>query len=458
MDNRKKIQDMTPTARRSIRNVSKADRPAPVSRPAPRVSRIEQEEVEERRDDRRERPAPAPRRKSGKGGGFSRTLLVLLILIVSLGIVAVALSLLFSSGSIIVKPKVMTVTLDKTPLTAVEKPVGAELGYQTLALSEMATTSVPAVQGVAISKKATGTIILYNNISTQPQKIFINTRLSNAKGLIYLTTATVIIPGQKVVGGKIIPGSVKVGITASAPGSQYNTSLIDLTGDFKVVAYLGGPKYTKVYGRLSTDLTGGYAGKVVTPDAKAVAIETDVLKQLTKARLLAESKGLVPKDYISYDSAYQIRYDIIPPVAEGTDRAVIGVKALYTGYIFKQDALVRAFARDTLAQFPADGSRFSGLETLSFTPSFPTSISTASSSVSGKISFTLSGLVKITGIIPVDAFIKDMTGVRLEDSARIIKKYNTITSAYAKIFPMWMRSLPDDSRRIKVEIAPESQE
>lgn len=429
---------MTPSPRRSIRNVSKVDRPASV--PAKKFS---------------EKPAPAPvpilspKKKTSKGSGFSKTMLVLLVLVIALGIVAAALSVIFSSGTIIVKPKSVNVNLNKIALSAREKPLAGELGYQTLSLSDMATTSVPAVQGAVVEKRASGTIILYNNISTQSQKILANTRLSNTKGLIYLTTTTVTIPGQKIVAGKLVPGSIKVGVIASAPGSQYNASLIDLTGDFKVVAYQGGPKYTKVYGRLATDLTGGYSGKIVTPDAKATPIEISALKKSAEARLLVEARNLVPKDYILYDPAYRMSYEIIPPIAEGTNRAVIGVKSLYTGYIFKQDALVKSFARDALAQFPTGSSTFSGLETLSF--SFATS-------TADKISFTLNGSMKIIGIVPVDAFIKDMTGIRLEDSAQIIKKYKTISSAYAKIFPMWMRSLPDKAERIKVEISSDSKE
>ncbi|MDB5259535.1 MAG: seg [Candidatus Taylorbacteria bacterium] len=376
-------------------------------------------------------------------------LVTFIFLVISLGVIGAAITLIFSKGTIVIKPKTISVAVSTSQIAKLNA-VPPQLAYEVISASEEARTDVPAVQTSAVEKKAVGLITLYNNFSNTPQKIVSGTRVSNAKDLIYRTTYDVIIPAQKIVAGKAVPGSVNVHIAAEKPGPDYNSSLTDLTGDFKVVAFQNTPKYTKIFARMKTDITGGYSGKQVVPDKNAQAAAEKALAGKLNAKLIANAKNLIPKGYVAYDGAYAIRYIPLSPAAQGTSSASVGVRAVYTGYVFKADDLVRSFAKDQLAQFPPEGYAFAGLDTLAFKQA-----STSAAQASSTIAFSLKGNIKIVGTIPVDKLKKELAGKQVQDTGSIIKRYGTVGGAYAKIFPVWMRSLPDDPDRINVEIQSE---
>jgi hypothetical protein len=318
-------------------------------------------------------------------------------------------------------------------------------------LSEEARADVPGVQSATIEKKATGTVVLYNALGAATQKIIAGTRLSNTKDLIYRTASEVIIPGQKTLSGKLVPGSVSVKVLADKAGVEYNSYLADLTGDFKVVAYQGTTKYSKIYARAKTDIVGGYSGKQVTPDKTARAAAEKILKDKLTARLQANSRGLIPKGYVTYDNANKMDFVQLEPTAQGTSTASVGIRATYTGYVFKSSDLVNSFAKEQIAQFPADGYEVIGLEGLEFKK-----LTNPASAASTSVSFSLKGDIKIVGAVPVDKLKKELAGIRVQDSGQIIRKYGTIGGAYAKISPVWMRSLPNDPDRITIEIQSDS--
>lgn len=411
------------------------------------------------------RPASATSKpKAKKSAKRSWVVVTFTVLVICIALIVAAISLLFSKGTVVIKPKTVSVVVGTTQIARLNA-VSPQLPYEVITLSDEAHTDVPGVQSATIEKKATGTVILYNSFSSATQKIIAGTRISNTKGLIYKTVSEVVIPGQKAVGGKATPGSIAVKVTAEKAGVEYNSYLADLTGDFKIVAYQGSDKYNKIYARAKTDIVGGYAGKQVTPDKTAQAAAEKSLKEKLAAKLLANSKSLIPKGYVTYDTANKIDYIVLAPSAssQGTgsssaasaSKANVGVKATFVGYVFKTSDLVNAFAKDQIAQFPAEGYNVVDLDKLEFRQ-IPNSVAiTKSATASSTISFSLKGNMKIVGTIPVDKLKKELAGVSVQDSGQIMRKYGTIGGAYAKISPVWMRSLPNDPDRITIEIQSE---
>lgn len=468
---KKILQDIVSSNRRSIRDVSIRDE-APVRRSHARDTAREshipihkqvdrEEKVYRFRDDdelppKAESKPPAsvhtPTSKPTahrpvKKHRTSWALVTFIILIVSIGLITAAVSLAFSRGTIVIKPKSVAVNVS-TSLIARENATTPDLPYQTITATDEDTTTIPVTVGTGTEKKATGTVTLYNNMSTSPQKLVVDTRLSDVTGRIYRLMWSVVIPGQHTVAGKIVPGSISVDIMADKPGPEYNATLADLSGDFKIVGFKGTPKYDKFYGRLTKNITGGALGKSIIPNATVQKTAEATLKENLTARLIAQAKTMVPKGYIHYDDAYSIDFTPIPSVmsTSSAGTATIGMRAKYTGYIFPEDALARAFARDQIEQFPIDGYRIDGLDSLTFKPG------TSSANSKNILNFSLKGNMKIVGIFSDEKLKKDLAGVSLDDSASVIKRYSTIGGAYAKIFPVWMKSFPDSPDRITIEI------
>lgn len=379
-----------------------------------------------------------------RGSARSKNVLVFAIAIVAMVVIVAATSLFFSKGTVIVKQRVETVRIN-APLIAKEDAKSPDLGYQVVTVTDESRSTVPGVAGAPINQKAKGTVTLYNTTSVA-QKLIANTRVSNAKGLVYRIASAVTIPAARTK-PSLVAGSVDVAVIADQAGAEYNTKLADLTGDFKVVAYKGTPKYTTVYARAKTDIIGGFIGRQIVAEKKAsTAAEVSAQQSLTSS-LVTKAKALVPPGYVLYDTAGMISFSS-STVATGTSADLI-VKATYTGYILKIDTLARSVAKDQIAQFPADEYTLADVESLTFKTS-PTTLANASKTKT--LPFSIAGTIRIIGRIPTERLATELAGVSIESSKEIIKHYSTIVNAHARIFPVWMRSLPDSPSRINIEV------
>ena len=326
--------------------------------------------------------------------------------------------------------------------------------------NQSATTASSSTAG-----KATGTVVMYNSFSsTSPQKLPVGTHLSNSKGLMYLTLVPVTIPPSKKTAQGSIPGSVAVPVIASSAGAAYNIAPTDLTGDFKVVAYAGGPKYTTIYGHLKPDggITGGATTteKMVTPtllDETYTALETQL-----QTTLLAKVKTLIPAGYVMYDGTYSIDYTKIPPSATSTvtgqpadtGTLVVGVQATFYGAMIKQTDLAQIIAArahiDLNSQFPNQSYAASGLDTAQFHLILSAQGKTSAQPFSAKngstLSFGISGSVKIIGTVPAAELTQKLAGLSIAQSKAVFGSYGGIASAHAIITPFWKHSFPDSSK------------
>jgi hypothetical protein len=428
---KKVVQDVIPGNRRTIRNVS------------PKRIDVVEEDGEESVPVRRRLPLrESPPTKKRRGPAI---LLTFIVVFVGIAVIAVALSLLYSKAAVTITPKVARFDIDGT-FTAkkdADSSSASTLGYATIGVSDSMSELIPATDGPTISTKAKGTVTLYNEQTTQ-QKIIAGTRLINTSGEIYRTTATIVIPPGKAG----VPGSISSEVLADAPGAQYNMALGE-NGDMKVVAYKDTPKYTTVYAKLKTAITGGFLGtkKNVSPEAQNAAVLA--LKDSLSKKLLDAVKSKVPTDSILYPTAYNIEYEIPDPVAKDAKNAEVTVKGTLSAAIFKKNSFIKSIAAKEIDKFPAPTYRIDGMEDLKFTLINSKDFSAKKGT---PLIFTLKGPITLTGTFQENALKEELKGTSLKDSNAIFAHYPAIANAYALITPFWMRSFPNSSDKISIEI------
>ncbi len=416
------VQDVIPSEERTIRRIPVRPAETPV-----RMSRV--------------RAIPPPARLPVRRSRFSGIVVSFLVVFFGIAVIAVALSLLYSKASVTITPK--TANFDVKGTFTAKKEPGYPLAYDVTTSSETAQQTINAADGPLIQTKAKGTVYLYNEQKV-PQKIVAGTRLSNASGKIYRTTSTVTIPAMGSA-----RGAISVGVIADQAGAQYNMSLNDTDISFKVVAYKGGEKYSVVYGKLKTAVSGGFSGskKVISPAAQSAAVES--LKESLKTKLVSRAKEQVPKDHIFYDNAYTIEYDIPEPAASDKNTAVILVKGTINAVTFKKDALLKAVAGKELDKFAAPTYRVDMMEDLSF---FIINAKDFSPKKGIPLIFSLKGPITIVGTFSEAALKNELKGTYLKQSNAIFSRYPAIANAYALITPFWMRSFPNSPEKISIEI------
>lgn len=442
MPSKKVVQDIVPSGRRSIRNIPiEHEEEAAIVR-TPRKRKVVREEPEPEIEEKIAEPVFINKKLAKKKKNTGKYLLSFLIVFVGIAVIGIALSLSYSKAIVTITPKVTNFDVNGT-FTAKKTPTGSELGYEVVSVTDEAQDTIPATSGPSVQTKAKGTVVLYNNYSATAQTLVAGTRISNADGLIYRTSATVSIPGKKTT-----PGSIAVAIVADQAGANYNAALADLKGDYKIVGYKGTPKYDGFYARLKTDITGGFSGTkmVISPESQKAAVTA--LQARLKDQLLAKLKSAVPQGFIFYDNAYTIEYVNQEPVMKDASAAEITIKGTAYAALFKSDGLVKFIAGKEIQKFPSDTYTIKGDDKLEFKVSNAKDFSIKKGT---PMIFTLKGPISITGTFSEEKLKEELKGIELKASNAVFGKYTAISNAYALITPFWMRSFPNSAEKIILE-------
>ncbi|MBI3634254.1 MAG: hypothetical protein HY228_01395 [Candidatus Yonathbacteria bacterium] len=273
--NRKKVQDMIIPQTQIMRRPDTAPSVPPSPVQAEVNERIEKSSFFRRKKEERD----ISKTPSNKGKHFS----ILFFIIVSILGLGFFVANYFSFVTISVVPFIQKTHIENE-FTAVNES-GAEEGalvFQFMSFTEDESRDVSATIERNIQKKAGGKVIIYNSYNNQSQRLIKNTRLESSDKKIFRIDGSVVVPGTKVVGGKVIEsGSVEALVYADAPGEEYNIGL----ADFTIPGFKGDPRYTKFTARSKKDspITGGFSGTVrVATDEDIAKAQTDLKDELKR--------------------------------------------------------------------------------------------------------------------------------------------------------------------------------
>ena len=209
--------------------------------------------------------------KLQNGSGFkSWRIAGITVFVAVFSITAVILIILRSSRiELVLTPKSTVVAVNKSVVLSRSAGVNS-VEFSTLALPYPMSGSFASGEKRSIENKATGTVVVFNKSSKDPQVLIASTRLESPEGKIYRIPSTVIIPGTKIEGGKTIPGSKEVNVVADKPGAEYNIGLTDFT----IPGFKGSPKFESVFARSKTEMSEGYVGnsQIITKNAVDAAV------------------------------------------------------------------------------------------------------------------------------------------------------------------------------------------
>ena len=137
-----------------------------------------------------------------------------------------------------------------------------QLGFDIISISESRQKEITAATEKKVSEKASGTIKIFNNYSTEPQRLLPETRFESVSGKIFkLGKEGIIIPGKSANQ----PGTIDAIVYAENAGAEYN---IDIT-DFTIPGFKESgldKKYSGIYGLSLKNFSGGYIGNRPTID------------------------------------------------------------------------------------------------------------------------------------------------------------------------------------------------
>ncbi len=323
-----------------------------------------------------------------------------------------------------------------------------ELLYSVVKLSKDKGLDAPVSGEEEVSRKASGVIVVYNDASTQAQRLVENTRFETTRGLVYRIPKAIVIPGKKTVAGVIEPGSVETIVYADEAGEKYNIGLTDFT----LPGLKGGARFSTIYARSKTDMSGGFVGieKVVNEQDRAkVKVE---LETTLKDELISEARAQVPEDFILFQSLSSVAFEDLPQTSSvNRGSAAINMRGNLYGIMFKRSDLYNHLAGDKTSIVSGESVDIVDIDSLNlaFMGIVPENLP-----VSNEIKFSVTG--EATALWRTDevALKADLVGKHKRNIPSILNNYPTIVSATATIRPFWKSSFPSDSAQISVKKLP----
>lgn len=364
------------------------------------------------------------------------------VAIFSAAFLLLALSFLFGQAKVEVYPKTEAITLNEN-FSAVKVSENDSLVFDLVVISGKESETVEANAERELSEKAAGTVVIFNSYSSASQRLDIDTRLSGSNGKLYKTQKQITVPGMKADG---TPGSVEVPIYAAEAGEEYNAGPLD----FQIVGFQGTPKYEKFKVRTKTEtaITGGFIGTslVATEADKQAAVNK--LQTTLKEKLFKKAIGQIPDGFILFKDAAAFVVDKID-LPLGQTELLVTVEGTLYGLLFNEQELTKKIAEKKLAGYDGSEIYIHNIRDLDFTlaPVGDVSLQEMTS-----ISFNLSGSVPVVWKLDVEKFTAELRGRNRKDFVSILSQYQNIDHAELTLFPLWLRTIPDQPDKIEVRV------
>jgi hypothetical protein len=375
---------------------------------------------------------------------FRKFIKVISFLIIFLGVIFL-LSTIFSFTKVNILSKTQDIILDKEEFKA-SKETNSPLHFEIMIFSDETEKDVLFTESKETSTFAKGEISIFNEFSTTAQKLAIHTRISDNDNLIYLTDKAVTIPGYKTVKGKIIPGSVSVGITAQNAGEKYNGD----PRDFTIVGFKGTTKYTKIYARSKTPLSGGANGLVYSLGPKQLGEINMEAKNTFRNFVIKKVETQIPVGYILYKDATTFSFNIENTENSLTAEGKVKIKGTLSAILLKKDDLPKIIINKILPNILDNELKEIEIPNLnSFSFSFINPTQEIIKEMK-EVSFTLSGRDTLIWHPNIELLKSELLGIKKKNMQQIFDKYPGISSASTKFFPPWISTFSTNPLKIKI--------
>ena len=411
-----------------------------------KINDFEERELRRFRDEESQK-----RHKQGRLG--FKTFVTLLILFLLLGGSTYAAVTYLPKAQIKISVKKSEWQLASTTIFASKKVSTADVANRIIPAELFSsrknfTFSYPATGKKQMTRKAEGTITIYNTYGTAPQKLVASTRLSDPNGKVFRLVAAVTVPGATMTGGNLVPSSVDAAVVADKAGPDYN---IAPTNKFTIPGLAGSPKYNGFYGVSTLSMQGGVIGLAAYPTDADISKNKPVAHKSLKDTIATYLYGGISPDFriINGSEEYSIIKEVVSPIADQNGNFNIFIDAESTVVAFRDSdflALVTSLANNDL-QGSATGSEAFAIK------DSKTDYGIGKPDIKqGQLAF----MPSFTGTFwqPVDSnsFEKSALSKSQASLKGIIDSFANVDKVTVSFWPFWVKTVPSNPDRVEVEV------
>ncbi|MCB9805904.1 hypothetical protein H6775_01950 [Candidatus Nomurabacteria bacterium] len=313
------------------------------------------------------------------------------------------------------------------------------LVYKTVELKEEASENVKATGEENVETKASGTITIYNNHTTDSQPLVKNTRFESPDGLIYRIDKSVTVPGKTTSGQ---PGTIDVEVFADDVGEKYNIGMTDFT----IPGFKDTPQFDGFSAKSKTEMTGGFKGvRPVVSESDFQEAVSKLQDQLT-TKVIEKAGSETSEEMIALYDSSAISFSA-PKQAIDSNNVNISITGSLNLFVFDKSKFSNFLASEVLTIFNQDDNVYildpTTLEIKLITDNNDeTSDNTTTIEVSGKARFVWENDNEILK--------QDLAGKNRKELKNILQDFNGIAKAEAIIRPFWKTKFPDNVEKITV--------
>lgn len=329
--------------------------------------------------------------------------------------------------------------------TLIKMTLANDGGVKTVHFEEAIQGSADTHGEQQVEEKALGSLIIYNEFSSDPQVLVKRTRFETPDGKIYRIQDQVTVPGAVIKDGKVTPSSIQTTVYADEAGEEYNIG----ASDFTIPGFRGSPRFEKFYAHSSAPMEGGFKGKakVVTEnDASTLAssLETQLSEELQR-RVLSE----LPEDLFIPSGASRmvtVAKEFSAGVGKPADILSLELALRLDGLAVPFETIEKEIIAKYLSQNNASGNAFDivNVRNLSYTAEdahFDT----------GAVTLRIQGLAHVAWHIDYEGLASALAGSGFRKQADVFSGYPAIEEAAISFSPSWWRIFPNTVEKIIVE-------
>lgn len=290
--------------------------------------------------------------------------------------------------------------------------------------------------GVSLEEtKAEGVIQVYNNYRLT-QILVATTRFLSSDEKLFRSKKRVSIPSGS---------SADVEVIAAEPGPEYNIE----PSTFSVPGLVGSPRYTSVYGKSFSAMSGGFSGQTAIVAKSDLKNAEDVLKQKLSIQL---TEKLASR---SNNSSFALLKDtIVEKVIETNSLAPARTKTEQFNYTVRMNSTAMALQKQDLENFAKEIISQEIKQDQSIAPN-SLKIEHAVKSVNlntGRAELELEISAKIYSDINIASLKNKILGMSLKQGQQDLTEDSRIFTAQIRGAPFWKRSFPKNVEKININI------
>lgn len=360
----------------------------------------------------------------------------------ALGLVLTAIFIPRADIMVELDTKSEVVSLD---MQAAQTSQDVQIPLKVLELDEQFTLNRKATgNSQASGGKARGTVVIYNEYSTEPQPLVATTRLEAPDGKIFRLVKGVTVPGKSTANAA--PGAIEAEVIADKAGSGYDVE----PTRFSIPGFKGSPKYEAFYAKSTQAMQGGLgeAEEVLAVSETDIANAYAAAEKEAKEKLLANLRSSLGQEEVLLEEA--VMFELGKPLADAkagdlVSSFSVSVSAKAVAPIFDAFGIKERLNKEMMAKNTASGYSFARLEDVQYaTAAFDPQSRTLKLRVHGK--YTL------VADFDKDSFLEDSLGKSEEGIRALLKEYPAVRSVNIEFRPSFIERIPSRSGQVKLEV------